>query len=150
MTISRRAKHGAEEFTTEQEAIEAAKRLATAPRVSAVLRGGDKFAAVPGYIDGDTEATKQIALITPDGKVWRPEPKCRRCSECEGSDHHWLQSFPFYDCKHCEAKGLECPACSGTGEGGDCDVGATPLCQTCGGSGVIPVIPDKRHEIPLA
>lgn len=73
MGLSKRANHGAEEFPTEQEAIEAARKLAKSPRVAAVLRGGEIFAAVPGYIDGDTDKTKQVALVTPDGKVWRPE-----------------------------------------------------------------------------
>ncbi len=44
------------------------------PRVAAVLAlyGGKKlqYAAVPGYLDCDTDTMKQIALFTPDGRMW--------------------------------------------------------------------------------
>lgn len=36
---------------------------------------------------------------------------CRRCSECQGCEHHWLENGEFeeagdpeYECKHCPAK----------------------------------------------
>lgn len=34
---------------------------------------------------------------------------CRRCSECEGQDHHWMEACdddsgePIWVCKHCDA-----------------------------------------------
>jgi len=43
--------------------------------------------------------------------VWHRAPPCRRCSECVGCDHHWLDNGDFedegdpeYQCKHCPAK----------------------------------------------
>lgn len=42
--------------------------------------------------------------------------KCRRCSECAGLEHHWIDDtlseeshWPYYVCKHCDAIGQECP-----------------------------------------
>ena len=40
---------------------------------------------------------------------------CRRCSECIGEDHHWLEGeytdtgAHGYECKHCEAATGICP-----------------------------------------
>lgn len=54
------------------KAISQAKKLAAAgPRVAAVLESGGKFGAVPGYMDSDGERVSQVALVTPDGRVWR-------------------------------------------------------------------------------
>lgn len=71
--------------------------------------------------------------------------KCRRCSECANSTHHWMENSEYgnhegpiqpheaeFCCKHCPATGDECPDCSGEGIG--------PLddpCETCGGAGVV-------------
>jgi hypothetical protein len=78
--------------------------------------------------------------------------ECRRCGECEGQDHHWLDELwfdprlsptadPVGDkvCKHCPAVGLTCEECEGEGvlngytEGGlvyDDD------CPACKGKGI--------------
>lgn len=63
--------------------------------------------------------------------------KCRRCGECVGSDHHWIESCDpdiahWYECKHCDAVADECPQCGDDGQpidGGSCDC--------CYGSGII-------------
>lgn len=50
--------------------------------------------------------------MQPEGRVAAPLPSlaCRRCSECEGEDHHWMyvgeaddDGEPLMSCKHCEA-----------------------------------------------
>lgn len=54
------------------------------------------------------------------------ETTCRRCSECEGAEHHFLEHcddpaatpageepFAGYICKHCEQKADMCDECSG-------------------------------------
>lgn len=57
-------------------ALDKAKKLAKAgPRVAAVLAlsgNGKKlrYAAVPGYMDSDTDGMKQVRLLTPDGREW--------------------------------------------------------------------------------
>lgn len=79
---------------------------------------------------------------------------CRRCTECKGQDHHWLEhgapltddcphgellstdcescirDAPAYVCKHCEAPGDACDWC---------DEGLTHAgaCTACDGTGVI-------------
>lgn len=71
--------------------------------------------------------TCSICLGTGD-KV--PAP-CRRCSECRGENHHWLEEctppatdmsedtgWAGYICKHCDAKVEMCDACSGPDEPG--------------------------------
>ena len=53
---------------------------------------------------------------------------CRRCSECVGCEHHWIEDpTPEHDyvCKHCEAKGDMCLECSGDG------------CEACKEFGVV-------------
>jgi hypothetical protein len=56
--------------------------------------------------------------------------ECRECSVCVGSEHHWIpnasEAFPaWYDCKHCDTKGVECDGCDGEG------------CDACNGEGVV-------------
>lgn len=44
------------------------------PRVAAVaLYADERYLALCGFIDRDTDDIKQIALITPDGRVWRQD-----------------------------------------------------------------------------
>lgn len=53
---------------------------------------------------------------------------CRRCSECRGENHHWIEhcddpaevAEPFvgYICKHCDARAEMCDACDGADEPG--------------------------------
>jgi hypothetical protein len=62
---------------------------------------------------------------------------CRRCSDCEGHTHHWLEDLMAeddpefqpgdYGCKHCPQRGDECGTCGGEG------------CIDCDFEGVIPV-----------
>ena len=44
------------------------------PRVAAILAAAldGKQAAAAGFIDADLPNVKQVALVTPDGRVWRP------------------------------------------------------------------------------
>lgn len=71
---------------------------------------------------------------------------CRRCNECRGQSHHWIPNSrvgitdnePQWICKHCPAKGEDCPTCSGFGcSGAPPDGGDT--CLVCRGEGVISV-----------
>jgi hypothetical protein len=62
---------------------------------------------------------------------------CRRCSECRGSEHHWLDNMDFegpedpeYVCKHCPAVGIECSACE---EG----IRNGKRCGVCQGEGIL-------------
>jgi len=65
---------------------------------------------------------------------------CRRCAECEYSDHHWIDNAtgnpddPEWTCKHCDAVGSTCAACDG--EGGFVGPPVRP-CLECDGEGVI-------------
>lgn len=58
-------------------AVRAARGFAKeGPRVAAVVKHGKSYSALAGFIDADTKAIKQIALVTPDGRVWMlPEPQ---------------------------------------------------------------------------
>lgn len=62
--------------------------------------------------------------------------ECRRCSECPGEEHHWLQpehdpktDRSFVPCKHCDAEALLCEVCF------ECAVwpivGDAPVCGDC-------------------
>lgn len=54
-------------------AVKAARQFARqGPRVAAILQSGRSYYAVPGYIDTNKPGVKQIRLITPDGKIWKP------------------------------------------------------------------------------
>ena len=64
--------------------------------------------------------------------------KCRRCSECPNSEHHWMENTSFgdpldgigeYICKHCSIQGTECVKCGGQGTTDEPD----ELCGDCGG-----------------
>lgn len=73
-------------------------------------------------------------------------PTCRRCTECQGREHHWqectaldlndgddFEDVPQFVCKHCGIYGEECPECDWSvpsDDDGDCDA--------CQGEGVIP------------
>ena len=84
--------------------------------------------------------------------------ECRRCSDCRGNTHHWLENPDAgndpaesehdpertHVCKHCDAVGDECDECGGSGRGecvgrdedGSCDY---ENCCVCDGEGVIVV-----------
>lgn len=79
------------------------------------------------------------------------ETKCKRCSDCANSEHHWIDNDFFGDfddpepdsdpryshvCKHCDAVGSECPDCDGAG--GDLyDTDFEWECERCKGEGVV-------------
>lgn len=94
------------------------------------------------------------------------QPKCRRCSECQGEEHHWLEDgspaeecphgeageqsmatnngwckmcideAPDYVCKHCPATGEMCMNCSLM------EPEVEPIdCKECRGTGVILNVP---------
>lgn len=71
---------------------------------------------------------------------------CRRCDQCPNSTHHWIDYVGEIDidstshsCKHCDAVGIECPACDGEGivtlfrDGQDYE----NECRLCDGEGVL-------------
>jgi hypothetical protein len=77
--------------------------------------------------------------------------QCRRCSECKGQDHHWLDNPDFgngddpddpasvdyqFTCKHCPAMGGECPDCDGLGIQDD-DIEDDRDCPRCQGVGIV-------------
>ncbi len=59
------------------------------------------------------------------------------CEACDGMSHHWLryasEAMPcgWYECKHCEATGIECIDCDGEG----CNEWDED-CEKCWGEGV--------------
>lgn len=63
---------------------------------------------------------------------------CRRCSECQGCDHHWMDNLDFEDenddpeyvCKHCPAVGTDCQWCE---EG----IRNGKRCGICKGDGIL-------------
>jgi hypothetical protein len=61
---------------------------------------------------------------------------CRRCSECDGQDHHFSESGltcpadgsdPHYECKHCPATAKVCDDCGGA----IFPSWSSPLCRSC-------------------
>lgn len=94
--------------------------------------------------------------------------ECRRCIECEGSEHHWMENGDFgaddddpdyledehrqptgnmFICKHCDAVGDDCPKCGGSGEASDAPEGVP--CFDCGGDGIVVVEPRKFSDLGL-
>jgi hypothetical protein len=90
--------------------------------------------------------------------------ECRRCSECVGCDHHWLENGDFgadeddpdyledeyrqptgnmYICKRCPAVGDDCAYCHGSGEVGD----YYAPCFECGGAGVVAAAPKRFADL---
>ena len=68
--------------------------------------------------------------------VIEPVTVCRRCSECTGADHHWMDNSecmgpedPMYCCKHCDAFGDECETCDGEGGKTSRPPGSTGRCS---------------------
>lgn len=65
---------------------------------------------------GEISPAEARAAVERYVKEWTAEnnhPECRRCSVCEGEEHHWLpdydddgedESGPFLVCKHCPAR----------------------------------------------
>ena len=75
----KKVKGRAVEYATFDDALVFARVLAVeGPRVSAILTKGGLFVAAPGFINADTRSgIKQVALITPDGRVWLPQASDR-------------------------------------------------------------------------
>ena len=88
---------------------------------------------------------------------------CRRCSECRGENHHWLEAcnppapdgdgFVGYECKHCDARAEMCDACDLAVEAGHvCDFGedgpyVCPGCHAVGGQPCAPgCIDDEMRQ----
>lgn len=73
--------------------------------------------------------------------------ECRRCSECLGEQHHWVDGGPpevcphgrpdSQDCPLCwdEAPGLACKHCPATADSCHCE--DNEGCAACDGAGVI-------------
>jgi hypothetical protein len=53
-----------------------------------------------GVPDG-FDATELLELSEPPTTVVEAKAPCRRCSECSGQEHHWIE-YVGYVCKHCE------------------------------------------------
>lgn len=79
---------------------------------------------------------KALLEMEASHEIERRIMKCRRCSVCRNSSHHWLPNTAFgdlneenneveYVCKHCDAIGDECVNCFAEG------------CDDCDGEGVI-------------
>ncbi len=69
---------------------------------------------------------------------------CRRCSDCRGAEHHWMDNYdardepdPQFACKHCPTVGDECAICGGEGGRTSDDGYPLALCPQCNGHGVI-------------
>lgn len=95
--------------------------------------------------------------------------ECRRCSECVGSEHHWMENGDFgaddddpdyledeyrqptgnmYICKHCPAAGDDCPHCRGAGEFAAASGSVVP-CFDCGGDGIVVTTPKRFADLDL-
>jgi hypothetical protein len=78
-------------------------------------------------------------VAEPRASVASDKAACRRCTECEGQEHHWLMPDctnedgtpcePFIPCKHCDARAAVCegcyegPALPGSSRCGECSNG---------------------------
>lgn len=96
--------------------------------------------------------------------------ECRRCSDCVGSDHHWMQNDDFgcaaidepdrpdatgneYVCKHCPVVGDDCTKCGGNGEMDGHDKEGRPIvlpCEKCNGHGVFVTRPKRFEDLEIA
>jgi DnaJ-class molecular chaperone len=74
--------------------------------------------------------------------------KCRRCTDCQLTKHHWLNNPGFADdeaessdiefiCKHCPATGSECRKCHGSGQFKEPRSAFSDICPVCDGEGVL-------------
>jgi hypothetical protein len=76
-------------------------------------------------LEGLAEARASVSLDKGGGQTRcvdvEPLKGCRRCTECEGQEHHWLMADctnedgtpcePFIPCKHCHARAGVCDRC---------------------------------------
>jgi hypothetical protein len=83
-----------------------------------------------------------------NGVAAGPPPTCQRCGDCRGAEHHWIDDFGLtdYACKHCPARGVMCPDCSGVGQLDDrYDLG----CARCNLTGVVEVVEITAAEVAV-
>lgn len=125
------------------------KRLqARFDRARPVLKAGERFVqcwedadAVPHPVEMPAEAELFKAVMAYVGHDIDAEidrrMTCRRCTECEGQEHHWLTSMPecpeggepFISCKHCDERAALCEEC---GEAPVWPIVSNqPLCADC-------------------
>lgn len=72
---------------------------------------------------------------------WNREASCRRCGECAGQDHHWIEHWSpetesSFACKHCSAVADGCLDCCNGHELGPSGSVTDRPCRACGGLGV--------------
>lgn len=88
----------AHEAATDWRAVAQAFRDATSPEAEAARR--EDF---DPYLEAAQESYN-LAVAK------HPAPPCRRCTECTGQAHHWMQecpegaTLPVWACKHCPAQ----------------------------------------------
>lgn len=71
---------------------------------------------------------------------------CSKCSECQGSSHHWIDKWDennpdevTHTCMHCDALGVKCYRCDGDGSIDEPSYAHEP-CWKCNGEGVLQYI----------
>lgn len=86
------------------------------------------------------------------------EERCRRCSECQGCEHHWTFGGPADDCPHgsssaslceqciAEAPDYACKHCPATASDCDACMGFSDDCQVCKGEGKLEDLPKDVPE----
>lgn len=106
----------------------------------------------PAYT-GDYPDPEKIAAI----QARRPCPKL--CEGCDpASEHHWVDdsdSLTGFGCKHCEAIGIECLRCAGSGEAeepvgydeDEDDDAEASTCPACGGLCIVEVVRISRRDV---
>lgn len=83
------------------------------------------------------------ALRARSAELLTASAPCRRCSDCHGAEHHWIDNADVdlddatHACKHCDAVGDECETCDGEGGRTSEDGHALGLCPRCKGHGVV-------------
>lgn len=62
------------ECSSFESAVTVARTFAAAgPRVAAIVtKDATTYRAISGYMDADQADLEQVALVTPDGRVWQP------------------------------------------------------------------------------
>lgn len=136
-TLHEEEEHGTRKEAADREGNTAqasgSEGAATRPEGTATARGRGASAQARGRGLAASEA--RAAGDEASGSVSRETAEatpCRRCSECRGENHHWLEAcnppapdgdgFVGFECKHCDARAEQCDACDGALEPGhECD-----------------------------
>lgn len=89
------------------------------------ITGGESGELMSSFLGEPLQCYDRGACI--ERRRESPKP-CRRCSECRGENHHWLEEsrppppngdgFNGYVCKHCDATSEMCDGCGGAEEPG--------------------------------